>query len=136
MKEFVSAVEDLENEDDDEESFIEFKLDGRVMRAYHPNEGQLIFMMAAMGRGQSQDQRFASIMNIMLSSLRDADADYLEGRMLSRGKDRLPTKKIEEIFEHLSEEWFARPTQPPSGSASSPPKGGQKSKRPTTKSIS
>lgn len=141
MKEFISAVEDVEAEDErekgidaliaaatekgetlsredaaaqydeDNESFIEFKIDGRVCRAYQPTEGQLTFMLAALGRGQNQDQRFAAILNIMLSSLRDADADYIEGRLLSRGKDRLPVKVIEQIFESLVEEWFARPTQ-------------------------
>lgn len=97
----------------DEEDFIEFKLDGRVMRAYPPTEGQLAFMLAALGRGQSQDQRFASIINIMLAAMRDEDQDYLEGRLLAKKTDpnRLTIKKLESIFEYLTEEWFARPTQ-------------------------
>jgi hypothetical protein len=71
-----------------------------------------------MGRGQSQESRFASIINIMLESLRPGDRDYLEGRLLSQDpKQRLPVKQIEAIFEYLAEEWFARPTQQPSDSA-------------------
>jgi hypothetical protein len=128
VKEFITAVEEVEAEDNGtpaEEQFVEFKVDGRVLRAYPPTDGQLAFMLAALGRGQSSEQRFAAIINIMLSSLRDEDADYLEGRLLSRGKDRLPASQIEAIFEHLAEEWFARPTQPASGSASSPQSDGQ-----------
>lgn len=148
MKEFISAVEDVAAEDEreaqikalveqgktreeaeqevDSESFVEFKVDGRVLRAYQPTDGQLAFMLAALGRGQSADQRFAAIINIMLASLRNEDADYLEGRLLSRDrKTMLPIKQVEAIFEHLTEEWFARPTQPQSGSAGSLPSAGQ-----------
>jgi hypothetical protein len=140
VKEFVTAVEDVIAEDEreakiadlvaqgksreeaeaevDGESFVEFTLDGRTLKAYQPTDGQMTFMLAALGRGQSQEQRFAAIINIMMESLRDEDQDYLEGRLLTRDpKQRLPIKKIEEIFEYLTEEWFARPTQSPSGSA-------------------
>lgn len=134
MKEFKTAVEDVVREDEreakiaalieqgksreeaeaataeDGESFVEFMLDGRVMRAYQPTDGQLAFMLAALGRGQTNDGRFAAIINIMLECLRDEDKDYLEQRLLSR-KNRLPIKQVEAIFEHLTEEWFARPTQ-------------------------
>lgn len=123
MKEFTTAVEEVISEDEGtpaEEQFVEFMLDGRVMRAYQPTDGQLAFMLAALGRGQTQDGRFAAIINIMLSSMRDDDKDYLESRLLTRDpKKRVPMKQIEGIFEHLTEEWFARPTQPQSGSAPS-----------------
>jgi hypothetical protein len=68
MKEFLTAVEETERGED--EAYVEFKLDDRVMRAYQPTEGQLAFMLAAMGRGQSDESRFASIVNIMMESLR------------------------------------------------------------------
>ena len=127
MREFITAVEDIEKEDSEqEEDFIEFKLDGRVMRSYPPNDGQLAFMLASMGRGQTTDQRFAGIINIMIASLRDEDADYLESRLLEKdAKKRLPVKQVEAIFEYLVEEWFARPTQSPSDSAPSQQSDGQ-----------
>lgn len=129
MKEFITAFEEVATEDAGtpvEEQFVEFKIDGRVLRAYHPTDGQLAFMLAALGRGQTSDQRFAAIVNIMMSSLRDDDADYLESRLLTRDpKKRLPIQQVEAIFEHLSEEWFGRPTQQPSGSAPSPQSDGQ-----------
>lgn len=97
--------------------YVEFDLDGRVMRAYRPIEGQVIFMLAALGKGNSKESRFSSILNIMFESLREDDRDHLEGRLLTRGPNRLSMKKIESIFEYLVEEWFARPTQQPSDSA-------------------
>lgn len=130
MKEFITAVEEVVREDNGEkieEQNVEFKIDGRVLRAYQPTDGQLTFMLAALGRGQRQDQRFASIINIMMASLRDDDADYLEGRLLSRDPSvRIPVEKIEEIFEFLIEEWFGGKVTPPSsGSAESQPSDGQ-----------
>lgn len=139
MKEFVVAVEEVEREAEGtavEEQYVEFDIvdhddegketSRRTLRAFHPTDGQLAFMLAAMGRGQSDDQRFAAIVNIMLSSMRDADRDYLEGRLLTRNpKQRLPMKYVEAIFEYLTEEWFARPTQPSSDSGDSPPHDGQ-----------
>lgn len=144
MKQFTTAVEDVvqdqeredrilalmadkpdgspgmtrEEAEEEVDPYIEFDLDGRVMRAYRPIEGQVVFMMAALGRGQSKESRFASILNIMFESLRSDDKDHLEARLLSRDpKVRLPMKQIEGIFEYCVEGWFARPTQPPSDSA-------------------
>lgn len=104
---------------DDDGNIVAKKVVDRVLHAYQPTEGQLIFMLASLGRGQSQDQRFASIINIMLASLREEDAEYLEGRLLTRErKKRLPSEKVEEIFEYLVEQWFGgKVTVPRSGSA-------------------
>lgn len=127
MKEFVSAIEEVESENEAEneaEKPLEFKLDGRVMHAYKPNEGQLTFMLAAMGRGQSREDRFASIVNIMMASLRDEDQDYFESRLLTRGEDRLKMPVIQSVFEYLIGEWFATPTQDASDSVSSLPSTG------------
>ena len=135
MKEFITAAEEVAEEDEyaakikaliesgktPEEAeaavdsglgIITFKVDDRVLKAHPPTDGQLAFMLAALGRGQTQDQRFASIINIMLSSMRDEDKDYMESRLLTRNpKLAIPIKQVEQIFEYLIEEWFARPTQ-------------------------
>lgn len=91
---------------------IEFMLDGRVMHAYRPTPGQLTFLLATMGRGQTADGRFASIVNLMFESLRADDKDHFESRMLTRDpKKMVDMDVIEGIFEYLMEEWFATPTQ-------------------------
>lgn len=134
MKEFIIAAEEAAQEDAGtpvEDQFVEFKLvdvetdeagkevrTERVMRAYPPTQGQLTFMLAGMGRGQTNDNRFASIVNVMLECFRNEDRDYFEARLLTQDKKRmLPPKYIEGVFEYLMEEWFGRPTQPPSDSA-------------------
>lgn len=131
MKEFTSAVQEIEVEDAVEERVaalmsdgltreqaeekareeiekpVPFKVDGRVLKAYKPEPGQLAFMMASMGRGQTADGRFAAIINIMLECLRPGDKDYLESRLATRDKKkRLDLKVLEGIFEYLTEEWF------------------------------
>lgn len=146
MKEFTTALEDLVSEEDYEaqvkalmdagktrdeaeaevdktEGIVTFKIDGRVMKAYPPHEGQLMFILASLGRGQSKESRFASITNIMMEALREDDQVYFEQRLLTRDrKDRLPVKQVEEIFEYLVGEWFGggegtdRPTEPSSES--------------------
>lgn len=128
MKDFTTAITDAINEAEGtvEEEYIEFTIDGRVLRAYPPTPGQLTFMLAALGRGQTDDSRFASIVNILMESLRGADKDYIESRLLTRdAQRRLPIKMLEEIFTWLMEQWFARPTQPPSDSVPSPQSDGQ-----------
>lgn len=142
MKEFISAVEDAEKDAEREEKikaliaegksredaeaevdeidFVEFKLDGRVLRAYSPTPGQLTYLLAATGRGQTQEQRYAGIVNMMFECLRDEDKDYFEGRLLTKNRrERLSLTQLEEIFEYLTEEWFARPTKSPSDSVTS-----------------
>lgn len=136
MKEFFSAAQDIVDEDaaKDREAAIEalvkdgqrredaerevdfgkpveFKLDGREYHAYPPAEGQLVFMVASLGRGQSAQGRVAGIINVISECLRSDDRDAFEARMLTQGKDRISVDAIEGVFEYLSEEWFARPTQ-------------------------
>ena len=122
VKSFSTAVEETLGEELDgktvEEQYIEFEIDGRTLRAFHPTPGQLVFMLAAMGHGQSAEQRFAGILNIVFAALRDEDRDYVEARLLSRDpKDRKFHETLEGVFEFLAEEWFATPTEQPSDSA-------------------
>ena len=158
MKKFVTAAQEAEalgtcnfdghseephvendqcvNWEDDRGPGIPYDLDGRKMTAYRPHEGQLTFMLAALGRGQTNDQRYAAIVNIMMASHEGDDQDHLESRLLSnRRSERLRLKQLEEIFEFLIAEWFADPTQEPSDSAELEPSASRKSPPRTTKST-
>lgn len=108
-----AQAEEQVPEVDVEDPPIEFLLDGRVMHAYPPTEGQLAFMMAGLGRGQTDDGRAGTMVNVMLASLRGDDKDHFESRLLLPKRDpkRLTMKTIEVVFEYIMEEWFARPTQ-------------------------
>lgn len=128
MKEFIAAVEDDELEED-EDKVVEFALvdrtpdgvneDGspkfketkRVLKAHMPTTGQMTFLLATTGRGQSNQSRFAGIVNVMLSCLEPEDADYFEERLVARERHRrISMKQVEKIFEHLTVEWFGNPT--------------------------
>lgn len=129
MKEFTSAVEEVEREDAGEDAIqpVKFKLDGREMTANPPTDGQLVFIMAAMGRGQSNQQRLAAMVNIMMEVLDPEDQDYFEGRLLTREtKERIGFKTIEDVFEFIVEQWFGTPTEGPSDSAAPPQSDGPK----------
>lgn len=138
MKEFVVAVADSMAEDAGvEEGVLEFALVDevrygtdaetgepkfkqvkRVLTAYPPSPNQLAFLMATMGRGQSDASRFGSYINVMLNSLRGDDKDYFEERLLeSDPRRRIPMEQVEEIFMYLTEEWFARPSESQSDSS-------------------
>lgn len=135
MKKFVTAVKEIENSngEGDRGVPIKYDLDGRIMTAYKPHEGQLTFMLASLGRGQTDEQRYGAIVNIMMASHRDADQDHLASRLLTNvWKDRIHLRELEQIFEHLTEEWFADPTQSPSGSAESEPSDSENSQPTTT----
>lgn len=132
MKEFIVAVTDSVAEDlGEEEGIVEFTLVDevkdyktgktkqvkRVLKAYPPSPNQLAFLMASMGRGQTDQSRFASYINVMLGSLRGEDKDYFENRLLSGDpKESIPMEMVEQIFMHLTEEWFGRPTESQSDS--------------------
>jgi hypothetical protein len=86
---------------------VEFKIGTRVLKAYKPNETQLIFLLASLGRGQSKTSRMASIVNVMLESLDGDDKDWFEERLLtSVAQDRIHPKTIEGVFEYLTSAWF------------------------------
>lgn len=141
MKEFILAVEDEAAEQEREDGIAAlmakdesltreqaevqydrgaptpFKIGDRVLNAYKPNETQLIFLLASLGRGQSKESRMASIVNVMLESLAEDDKDWFEERLLtSDPKKRIPPKLIESVFEYLTGEWF-REAVPGDGTA-------------------
>lgn len=96
---------------------IEFKIGERVLKAYKPDETQLIFLLASLGRGQSKESRMASIVNVMLESLAGDDKDWFEERLLTSDRSKkVPPALLEQVFEYLTSEWF-RPAVPGDGTA-------------------
>jgi hypothetical protein len=137
IKEFEAAVEEVEHEDkiaariselmrskdeggegldqtaaedkayEEAEKYVDFKLRGRTLRAYQPHDGQMAFLLANLGRGQTNDGRFAAIVNIMTECLRGDDKDHFESLLLTGDRrKRLSLKTLEGVFEHLTEKWF------------------------------
>lgn len=133
IKEFEAAVEEVEHDEkiaariaelvaegkspeeaeeqayqeEDERKAVKFKLRGRELTAYQPRDGQMAFLLANLGRGQTSDGRFAAIVNIMTECLRGDDKDWFESLLLSGDrKTALGLKTVEGVFSFLTEKWF------------------------------
>lgn len=126
MKEFTTAVE----RSTDDDTKIEFKIDGEDVVAFLPQGGQLAMLLASVGRGQTEEQRIAGYINFFVNVLDKKAANLVERRLLDR-EDPFGIDQVEEILDWLVLEWSAHPTQSPSGSASSPQDAGQNSTPPT-----
>lgn len=86
---------------------VVFRIGDRTLKAYKPDETQLIFLMATMSRGQSKTTRMAGVINVMLESLDGDDKDWFEERLLTSDRSqKIGTKTLEAVFEHLTTEWF------------------------------
>lgn len=110
------------------------RADGKVVYAYRPADGQLALLMASMGRGMAANEAIAATVNFFCGLFEDDDRLYIEERLLSR-KRNIEIDRIQELLEGLIEKWSARPTQSPSGSATSQPTGGPNSTPTTPTSI-
>lgn len=132
MKEFTTAAEEsLE----DAEAPLEFAIDGQILRAFKPTDGQIAITMSALGRHTSDQTKTAGVIDFFVQILDEESYDYVVNRLLSR-TDPLGLAEVEEVLEWLVEEWTGRPTQPPSVSTQSRSSGGPKSRRTTPRSTS
>lgn len=134
MKEFNTAVKEVAAGDIDEG--IEFKIDDRTLVAYKPSDGQLAMLMASLGRGSSETDSIAGVINFFVKVLSREGAQYIESRLLDREDTGFELAQVEEIMEWLVEEWSGRPTQPLTVSTQSPVSGGPKSTPSTPESTS
>lgn len=132
MQEFNTAVKEVTGETDEG---IAFKIDGEELRAYKPSDGQLAMLMASLGRGSSETDSVAGVINFFVKVLDSSGAKYIENRLLDRD-DNFELEQVEKVMEWLVGQWSGRPTQPLSVSTASPPSGGQNSMPPIPESTS
>ena len=82
------------------------------MTAHAPTSGQIALFLRDQGRGVSGVR---SMFELLSAVLDDTDYDIIEDQL----RDGLDIGVIVELVQYLTEEWSARPTQPPSDSQSS-----------------
>ena len=100
--------------------------------AYQPDEAQFAMLMASVGRGASDADRIAGIINFFVNILDEDGADYLQGRLLTPTRiDPFGIDEVEQIMDWLAGEWTGNPTSGPSGSTPSPLTDSPKSTEPT-----
>lgn len=98
--------------------------------AYQPDEAQFAMLMATVGRGATDADRIAGIINFFINILDERGSNYLQGRLLDR-TDPYGIDDVEQIMDWLAEQWTGNPTREPSGSTQSPSSAGPKSTEPT-----
>lgn len=136
MREFITAVAAVvEDEDGTHFPIKEVDAEGNVIHvqdcvAYKPAEGQVIMMMAGLGRHGTMADKVSSIINFLADTVDETTHAYLVSRLLNRN-DEFGLEQVQEILEALMEEWGGRPTKLPSDFAQSQKTGGQKSTRRT-----
>lgn len=134
MKDFITAVKDVEDQDEGTDGQIVFMVDDWEVTAYRPGTGQLGVLMA-MTLNTSETEQIAGIINFFASVLDDASHHHLVRRMLDR-RDPFGIEEVTEIMQGLVEEWTGHPTQQPTASTRSSGQSGSASTRRTTKSTS
>ena len=125
VKEFITAAKEASEED---ESILEFTVDGVECRAYPPKDGQLAVLMATTASHSSENEQIAGIINFFVAVLDDDTHTFLVSKLLDR-KDPFGIEQVQDIMSWMVEEWTARPTKSPSGSTPSRSSGGRKSTR-------
>lgn len=124
MKEFTTAVE-LAVAGEEEEP-IEFSLDGVLVTAYKPKDGQYAMLMTSYGKYASTGETIAGVINFFVGILDEDSQSYITGRLLDRN-DSFGLDQVQEIISWLSEEWSGRPTKSSAASTRSRKNGGRSS---------
>ncbi len=119
---FTTAATAAESQTDG----IPFLFDGRKFLCYKPDEAQLAMLMASTGRGASDTDRIAGVINFFVKVMSDESASYFERRLLDR-KDPFGIEDVDHVMRWMIEAWTGNPTPEPSGSTPSPPNTGPSS---------
>jgi hypothetical protein len=126
IKEFTTAAKDQGVG----EAPIDFSVDGTVLKAYRPSEGQMAVFMASIGKGSNDIDMVAGPLNFFDSLLDGEGRAYFTERLLDRD-DPMDIPTIVEIMESIIEDWAGRPTPEPSDSTASLQSTGSNSTAPT-----
>jgi len=115
IKEFTTAAKEAAGQAEDP---VEFSLDGQVLHAYRPTEGQLALLMMALGRHTTETTKIAGAVDFFVSICDQPSYTYLADRLQSR-ENPIALEEIAEVVQWIIEEWAGRPTPSPSGSTPS-----------------
>lgn len=113
MREFVTAARDTFEQEPQSE--ITFKHDGREVTFYEPASGQLVIMMG-FGRGEIDHRQAATFIALFFSMMDEETVTYFQDRLMD-AKDPFDIDSeggIFDLWEGLVEQWSARPTREPS----------------------
>lgn len=122
----TSVVAAAEDESGETAADVTIVLDGREITFAGPDATHALMLMFA---SQEEDKIRAAgqVIEIMFNLIEDGSQRSYYRRRLLDPKDPLGFEHVYDHMEYCIEEWFARPTESPSGSSPSPKKPGPKS---------
>lgn len=127
MKEFVTAVQAVEDQDENAEGWVEFKVDGVVCHARRPTPGQVAYLTANLHKNAPLDRQISGAINFCVAIMDVPSRSYISDKLLD-SDDPFDLPEIQAIIEYLIEEWSGgRPTEPSSDSSESQDSTGEAS---------
>lgn len=115
IKEYTTAVNAKVDEGTEDADATKFKIDGREVTAYRPDEAMIAIVIGRTGSRATPGEVGAAAIDFFYSVLDDKSARWIEDRLFDR-KDPFGLEQILEILFDLVEEWTGRPTERPSAS--------------------
>lgn len=139
MREFGDAARAARKDDSDEPG-IEVKILGRVIFIEYPGAAQLGWLTAQLSMAPTVLHSVGAIINFVAALMEDDDARHLQ-RALLDPRSGFGPDELQELAEHLVEEWSGNPTNGSSDSSRRPATTGASStaaqrKSPSTRSRS
>jgi hypothetical protein len=94
---------------------VEFKMNGRVIKAHPPaNSGPIGYLMAMQSRDADPSEQAYAVLTFITSLMEEEDSAWVR-RGLATGE--VDFDLLFEVFQWLVEEWSARPTSSPQDSS-------------------
>lgn len=117
MREFVTAVAQEVQAEKDPITFVVKRTDAegavveeRELVAHYPTDGQVMMLMASMGRHTGMSDKIAGFIDFFVEVLDDDGHQYIVSRLLDR-EDEFGMSEVSDIMAYLMEEWGGRPTR-------------------------
>ena len=116
MREFNTAVAELQEEGSDLEYPYEIKIDGVVCYYRKPEDGEYSVLLASIGRFKSLGEKVGAAVDLFAEVYDQESQEYLIGRLMDPRDRAFGFPQVADLLEVMVEEWTGRPTQASSGS--------------------
>ncbi|MEU8333423.1 hypothetical protein ACFYPX_09165 [Micromonospora zamorensis] len=109
MREFTTSAKVAESGDAKKLPDVKFKLDKVKMVCRAPKDAQLAYLMAAASSSRTEADQVAAVLDFFEQTLDPPSLAVFKRRLLNTN-DEFDFTDAMAIFQHVCEEWSARPT--------------------------
>ncbi|MET8352639.1 hypothetical protein [Micromonospora sp. NPDC005206] len=109
MKEFTTSAKAAASGDGNKLPDVKFKLDKQKMVCRAPKDAQLAYLMAAASSSRTEADQVAAVLDFFEQTLDPPSLAVFKKRLLNTN-DEFDFSDAMAIFQHVCEEWSARPT--------------------------